>query len=351
MTADRFGVVIVNYNCARLALDAVFSAFGGGAHRVVVVDNASTDDTAAYFRAVASGRAPHRAAAPADAPRRVRFARPSRWSFGAVEPFAGSLSIVFANENRGFASGCNAGLKALRESGGADFYLLLNPDALLAADALAGFARRLSHSETGLCGASVLAFDPPHAAQAFGGAALDPWTLRARNIGAGLGLDAAPAQADAERKLSYPLGAAIALRAEYLDRAGYLDERYFLYFEEADWTLAGGCPPVWARDAVVYHRYGGSSKSRLDSGRAKRSPLSERHMTRSRLLFSQKWRPHLVAPLLALSVAEAASRLLERRDAAAKAILAGCRDFLAGSRIRVRKRGFASLRPSNKIAA
>ena len=61
-----------------------------------------------------------------------------------------------------------------------------------------------------------------------------------RNIGEGARFSDSRDAAQTESQLSYPLGAAIAFRRDYLSRAGYLDERYFLYYEEADWALAGG---------------------------------------------------------------------------------------------------------------
>ena len=54
MTATSFGAVIVNYNCAPLALDAALSFVGAGGARAVIVDNASTDESADYFSAALS---------------------------------------------------------------------------------------------------------------------------------------------------------------------------------------------------------------------------------------------------------------------------------------------------------
>ncbi len=326
----RFAAVIVNYNCAPLAIDAALSVIGAGrgSARVVIVDNASPDGSVECFRNFSAERRPWTPQRPPGA-RSVAFADPARLSVsivaeGASAPHDDDLTIILARLNSGFAAGSNIGLKAL-DLGDHEFVLLLNPDALVAEGALDAFERRLADLSIGLCGATVLSFDPPHPAQAFGGAALDRWTFSGKNLGAGLMLADAPPTEEIERSLAYPLGAAFAFRPDYVDRAGYLDERYFLYYEEADWAFAGGALKVgWARDAVVYHRYGASTKSaRSAAGAASRSPLSEFHMARSRLLFALKWRPLLAPASIALGAAQAARRLSEGRVAQARALALG----------------------------
>lgn len=319
----RFGAVIVNYNCARLAIDAALSFFGAGGGAAIIVDNASPDGSAAVIETILSGAAGHVCAAPHSP---IDGAEPA---FPEIESLkAGALRLLRAGRNGGFAYGCNLGLRALTAAPGIDRFLLLNPDALLARGALAAFARRLSDDRAGLCGGTIVAFDAPHLVQCFAGARLHPALLTGRNIGEGDRADEAPERLKVEAKLSYPLGAAIALRRDYLARAGYLDERYFLYYEEADWALAGGpaSRPVWAPDAIVYHRYGGASKSRkVAVGQASdRSPLADYHMTRSRLRFAMKWRPWLAPLALAAGLTQSVARLLRGRRANAGAIWRAC---------------------------
>lgn len=320
---QRFGAVIVNYNCARLSVDAALSFLGAGGGAAVIVDNASPDGSAEEIEAILAGRLAHRCEEP---PAPLAGKAPRFASLEAIAP--GSLTLIRAPRNGGFAYGCNTGLRSLAQRRSIDRYLLLNPDALLAQDALTQFAARLKDERAGLCGASVVEFEAPHRVQCFGGAELAPLLLIGRNIGEGETMDAAPDRETVERKMSYPLGAAIALRRDYLSRAGYLDERYFLYYEEADWAFAGGpaSRPAWAPAAVVYHRYGGASLSRraMAGQQSERSPLSDFHMTRSRLLFAIKWRP-VIAPLaFAAGLAQAAMRLARGRLANALAVAKAC---------------------------
>lgn len=325
MMKPRVGAVIVSYNCGPLALDAALSILGASSGAaVVIVDNASPDGSGKFLREAAAG-AMHVAATPP--PPEVRLMPVSAAPFHIEPPRAETgINLRQSPSNGGFAAGCNIGLRALDRSA-LDLILLLNPDAVIAASAIDAFARRLADPGIGLCGGSVLSFEAPHAAQALGGAALDPLTLLGANLGAGLQLENAPPTDEIEDRLDYPLGAAIALRPDYVERAGFLDERYFLYYEEADWARAGRAfsRVGWARDAVVYHRYGASSKSVRSAARApsNRSPLSDYHMARSRLLFALKWRPELAPSLTVLGAAQAARRLMRGKVAQARAVALG----------------------------
>ncbi len=320
---SRFGAVIVNYNCGRLAVDAALSFLGAGGGVAIIVDNASSDGSAEEIDRIIAGELAHESEAP---PSPLDRKAPIFASLRSLKP--GALKLIRSPKNGGFAFGCNTGLRALASASGVDRMLLLNPDALIARDALAAFAARLNDDRVGLCGATVAEFEGPHRVQCFGGAALDSLLLIGRNIGEGASVSDAPDHRKVEARLSYPLGAAIAFRRDYLARAGYLDERYFLYYEEADWARAGGPTnrPAWAPGAVVYHRYGAASKSRrADAGEAsERSPLADFHMTRSRILFAMKWRPWLTPLAIAAGLVQAISRFLRGRRSNADAIFRAC---------------------------
>ncbi len=317
---SRFGAVIVNYRCAPLALDAALSFLGEGGARAIIIDNASGDGSPDYLEGAIAGRRGH---APQSPPEEIAGREVSFANLASLGPER--LKVIRAKTNGGFAAGCNVGLRMLAGAPGIDRLLLLNPDALLAKGALSAFADRLIEERAGLCGASIVAFEAPHRVQAFGGAAFDPLLMTGRNIGDGATLQEMPDRRSVEARLAYPLGAAIALRKDYLSRAGYLDERYFLYYEEIDWARAGGAArrPVWASGAIVYHRYGAASKSRRAGAGApsQRSALSDYHMTRSRVLYAAKWRPPLAPLAMLAGGAQAARRFLRGRPANGAAVL------------------------------
>lgn len=325
----KIGAVIVNYNCAPLSLNAALSVLGdNSAARVVIVDNASSDHSIEYLNDVIGGRAQHQCASPVGADPAPRFAN----LCDVTARFPGDkktavdeaqISIIAADKNAGFAAGCNIGIRYMRQSVDPDIYLLLNPDALIGAGALKAFAERLKDESAGLCGASVFRHENPNCAQALGGAHLNRLTLLGENIAAGSTMRDAPTCEQVEASLSYPLGVAMGFRKDYLDIAGYLDERFFLYYEEADWARRGAPQrrTVWARSAVVYHRHGAAAGSRVYPG--VRSALSDYHMTRSRILYALKWRPLLLPLLLLVGIVQAMRRITRGHWRQAAAVIWG----------------------------
>ncbi|MBT8471541.1 MAG: glycosyltransferase family 2 protein [Marinicaulis sp.] len=322
------GAVIVNYNTGALAIDAALSILGDvPSVKIVIVDNASIDDSISVLRSAFSGEVDHVPLAPTNAPSPVGFAALPTISAEFLEedcePSGKNITVIQARRNHGFGAGCNIGLRFLQRRFNPNIFLLLNPDALLATGAINAFRSRLADREAGLCGASILRFENPQETQAFGGASLNRLTLLGKNIGAGPASDQLPTRNLVESNLSYPLGAAIAFRKDFLEHAGFFDENYFLYYEEAD-LVRRGAPafrPVWAPEAIVYHRHGASAGSRRKQGG--RSVLADFHMARSRMLYARKWRPILTPLLLLLSCGQACRRILRGHWRQAGAIMRG----------------------------
>jgi GT2 family glycosyltransferase len=85
------------------------------------------------------------------------------------------------------------------------------------------------------------------------------------------------------RKIDYVCGASMFSTREVFEKVGPMDERYFLYFEEADWCqraarLAIACKVCY--EAICYHK-GSASQTRP-------SLVLSYYLTRNRLLFIQK---------------------------------------------------------------
>jgi N-acetylglucosaminyl-diphospho-decaprenol L-rhamnosyltransferase len=207
--------------------------------RVVVVDNASPDDAAERV-----------AQAIAD----------NHWGAWAT--------LVRAPSNGGFAAGNNVAIREmLAEAQPAEFCLLLNPDTLVRPGALRILLDFLiAHPKVGIAGGRSEDLDatPQMCCFRFPNA-INEW-LGYLGIGVldrvfkrhltRLGIPEQP------REVDWVSGAFMLIRKAVIDQIGLMDETYFLYFEETDFTrrarLAGwGCWHV--PQSRIVHLVGQSS--------------------------------------------------------------------------------------------
>lgn len=203
----KLSIIIVNYKVKHYleqCLRSVAEASKGIAVEVIVVDNASGDGSVEYLR----------------------------------ERFPG-VTIIASEKNLGFARANNL---AIRNSHG-EYILLLNPDTIVAENTFTdfiGFMER--HPDAGGCGAYMLhtngSFAPesrrglPTPFVAFckmsGLASLFP---KSRTFGR---YYMSYLDKNKENRIEIMSGAFMFLRREALDKAGLLDEDFFMYGEDID---------------------------------------------------------------------------------------------------------------------
>lgn len=213
-------VVVLTWNgreVVEACLDSLRPAIDRG-HRVVVVDNGSTDGTAD----------------------RVRSAFPS-------------LELIENGANLGFAAGNNVGIRHALALG-AEHVVLLNQDATVAPDCideLVAASRR--HPDAGTVSAKIFEMREPERLW-FAGATFSTRTGRSRHVGQG---EIDRGQFDREREIDRGCACAMLLRRKMLDAVGLLDEELFLYGEEIDLALRErkrGFHDLFAPRARAWHR-------------------------------------------------------------------------------------------------
>lgn len=202
VSAVRLSIVVVNWNTRDLLLRLLGQLLPAGApprsFEVVVVDNASSDDSVAATSA----------AFPAD-----RFPQ---------------VRLLAAERNGGFAYGVNRGITAAR----GDWLLLLNTDTDVDPAAIERFVDAAErHADGGVFG--------PRITDEHGRTQPSTWRRHGAlrplfdAIGFARLLDRRTAAA-AETRVDCVSGCVFLLRRAALQRAGGMDERFFMYFEEAD---------------------------------------------------------------------------------------------------------------------
>ena len=254
--SSSLDIVIVNWNTGVVlaeCLDSVAAAgLGVAVHRVVVVDNASTDQSIEW----ATSR-------------------------------SASATVIRNLGNRGFAAACNQGAAG----SAADYLLFLNPDTRLNVDTLTAtlaFMDAPAQHDVGICGIRLVDVDgqPSTAAARFPSPRLV--------FGEATGLSRllpqifprhllTAAECGTTRDVDQVIGAYFLIRRALFDRLGGFDERFFVYYEEVDLSLraarAGFRSVFFAGAEAVHH--GGVSSQQVKAARLFYS-------LRGRLLYAHK---------------------------------------------------------------
>ncbi len=167
-----------------------------------------------------------------------------------------------SNNNIGFARGVNQGLA---ETTG-EYRLIINPDTLITKGAVQQMLAYMdAHTDIGMLGPQLLYFNGEH--QRSYRRFYRPVTILAQRtplkaFGYFKKISDDFLMHDTDpKKIQTPdwiLGAAMLVRASALAEVGFMDDRYFLYFEDVDWCRRfwhNGYKVVYFPDAVFYHYY------------------------------------------------------------------------------------------------
>lgn len=207
-------VILLNWNGWRDTLECLRSLneLEYPDHRLLVVDNGSDDDSVP----------------------RIRTAYPN-------------IELVETGENLGFAGGNNVGIRwALGK--GADYVWLLNNDTTVDPHALCAMVRTAeADKKIGAVGSVLYDMDRPGVVQAWGGGKVSMWLGVTRYHKSGV-----PA-----KLLHYITGASLMVKSEALEEVGLLEDRFFMYWEDADFGARlqrAGWSLTVAGDSRVWHK-------------------------------------------------------------------------------------------------
>jgi GT2 family glycosyltransferase len=233
--------IIVNYRNSedtRDVLQSLASIKGQEWLDIIVIDNGSTDITAAKLRR--------------DPPL----------------PF----KLILNAENIGFAAAVNLGIA---QSAPSDYFWLLNNDVLLEPECLVSLIEAAENNSAGIVGSLVFYYPEKDKIWAAGGKIHYPWFI-VQHIGKGCSgktysLPSGPIPA------SFINGCSQLIRSDLMARLGRLDESLFLYGEDVDLCLRaqalGGSLYLQPR-SIVWHKASQASGGEFN-------PLREYYLTRN----------------------------------------------------------------------
>lgn len=207
------------------------------------------------------------------------------------------LKPIVINEtiNRGFAGANNVMIqKALAD--GHQEIILLNNDTTVTKDFLPPLLAQLKHSDVGMVSPKIYfskgreyhkdryqANELGHVIWYMGG------ILDWKNVyGSHFAVDEVDhGQFETAAETDFTTGCCVAITKATIDVIGLMDENYFLYYEDADWSMkakAAGLKNLVEPHSVIYHKNAGSTGG---AG----SPLHMYYQTRNRIYFGLKYAP------------------------------------------------------------
>ena len=226
-------VVIVNYQTFELTKNTINSIFKYDypfTYEIIVVDNASNDDSLARLQ----------------------------------DYFKDKVTFIASKENNGFAAGNN---QALRIANG-KYVLLLNSDTIVWENTLENiYGYMEKHTDVGACGCRVLLENGeldkackrsfPNVKNSFFRLFHIPTNSKDDNYN----LNDLPD--DEIYEIDCLTGAFMFMRAETLDETGFLDETFFMYGEDIDLCYRikkAGWKIIYYGESIITHLKGASSK-------------------------------------------------------------------------------------------
>ncbi len=249
----KIAVILVNYNGKQYNTACIESLLvqkdkdDSYEIRIYVVDNASRDDSMQMIQE----------------------------RYGADE----RIETIPLDDNYGFSYANNMGIRCAEEWG-ADYVLLLNNDTEVQEDMLAQLMACAERHPGSVTAPKIYYSDHRNMIWSAGGA-VSPIIRKVRHIGLN---QEDKGQFDRECQIGFATGCCLLLSRGVIERAGLLDERFFLYYEDTEYCFRlrkKGIAIYYCPQAVVYHKVGASSKG-ADS------PLCAYYIARNWLLCNRQ---------------------------------------------------------------
>lgn len=198
-------------------------------------------------------------------------------SVAAIRAAFPDVRLIETGANLGFTGGNNVGIQdALAH--GSDYVLLLNNDTIVAPDMIDLMVEVMENDPAiGVSGPMIYYFDAPETIWS-GGGKID-W-MRGTTSMIGLNEEDHGQFGLSPRPVDFVTGCALMVRHEVWDKAGLLDDKFFMYYEETEWCVRAaraGFKIVHVPMAMMWHKISIQAREA--------SPRTYYYMTRNRLLF------------------------------------------------------------------
>jgi hypothetical protein len=262
---------------------------------IIVVDNGSTDGSRKYLRDLEIWRYRD---IDKDKKKRKSSSKSPNLYRDPLKPQGGrsiSLRVIFNDKNLGFTAGNNVGIKeAIRD--GADYVCLLNSDTVVLNrfwEPIVEFMeknREVGVATTKIYFAPGYEFHKDRYKKNERGKVI--WAVGGeidwKNVfGKNRGVDEVDqGQFEKPQEVDFASGCCLMAKSDVWQKVSFLDERYFMYYEDADFSQKAkklGYKVFYVPGGKIWHFNAGSSE--VGGG------LQDYFISRNRLLFGLRWAP------------------------------------------------------------
>lgn len=205
-----------------------------------------------------------------------------------------NLTILRSSTNSGFTGGHNLIYEKVQDRP-FDYLLLLNNDSVLEKECLKKMVLEMENEGVGAVVPKIyftkgMEFHKNKYKESelgnvfwYAGGFIDWSNIQSKHRGVD---EVDHGQYNKIEEIDFATGACLLIRKKVIKEIGLFDERYFLYFEDADLSqkiLKAGYSLVYQPKAILWHNNAGSSGSG--------SELHDYYLTRNRMLFGMKHAP------------------------------------------------------------
>lgn len=207
------------------------------------------------------------------------------------------VALIRSEGNLGFSGGNNLGIQYAIDNYDSDYYLLLNSDTVVSKDFLQKLYEMVEKDpQIGLCSPKIYFHKgyeffansykeaEKHHVLWYVGGKVDWLNLLSYHKGID---EVDRGQFDNESEVDFATGCALMIGREVIERVGRLDDSFFLYGEDVDFSLRvreAGFKIMYCPDSVVYHKIGRSTGGAGSS-------LQQYYQTRNRLFLALRHAP------------------------------------------------------------
>ncbi len=226
MNRPSVGIILLNYNRFKDTIECIHSlhSITYPSYKILLVDNCSTDDS--YDNLC---RAFH------------------------------DIEIITTTRNVGYTGGINYGIRHLLKSH-YEYILILNNDTLVEPDFLDKLVDAMERDNAAAASCGTILCEHDRRSIWYASGKMIPW----RGLAVHVDKNRKYVYRQSTQPVTFITGCMVLLRVSNIEKIGFLDERYFMYLDDIEYSqriIQNGYSLLYVSDSIIYHKVLGEKES------------------------------------------------------------------------------------------